>query len=167
MQDLTDSQASPPDEWVTLTSRSSMWEASALRLHFESSGVAVIMPDEYSSTMGYGVGRFYGGIRLQVPKSQLQEAHTLMKEWEASRHPAPLECPVCNSQNIVMPDRLKGIFISILFFGLGSMFYPALFLGIIFPIVTFVSVLLWWLGFWEWCKCRDCKHKWKIKKHAP
>jgi len=172
MQDLTENQATPPDEWVTLTTRSAVFSAISeindLRLWLETNGVEVFLPDEI--TAGMDPLRLYamGGMRLQVPKSQIQNAHTLMKEWEASHdsvknaitedspewqtplpqtpQPAPnVFCPYCHSSNVVyMQDSC-----------LRELFY-FLFLGFFY--LYHVN------QYGRRLECRDCRLTWRERE---
>ena len=166
MQDLTDSQASPPDEWVFLTKRYSQGEAHELQLLLESNGVNVFVLDK-TPVMWYGVGATHGGVQIHVPKSQLQQAFHLVKNWDAENKPLPppLECPVCHSKKVNQSGALGAIVCAVFACVFAYMFCVD-FLAVLIPGLIVIFTLLWWFDVWSRCKCRDCKHAWKIKKHA-
>ena len=133
----------PAEEWATLTRRSLLRDADALRLHLESNGITVFVPDEYTATANFLLVNAMNGVRLQVPKAELRQAHALMKEWEASLLLVSAQCPACHSHHVAYaPDKRNPLLIA---------------LSMIFWIFQSDDVSL---------ECRDCKHTWKAKKES-
>ena len=185
----------PADEWVTLTTRSSMWssirEINALRLWLETNGIMVFLPDEFTTTMDWFWLIALGGIRLQVPKSQLAEAQSLMREWEASRKltsanskdaitedaiewQKPLSvasntCPSCHSQNTRdVPNQGLLVLFALFIFTLLLLFLGSLLLMIFWaPFIVAAFFVFWHHAGWKYFECCHCKHTWKEREEPP
>ena len=154
MQDLTESQTIPHDEWVTLTTLASWKDVETLRLRLETNDIMVFIPDQLA--MSYPGFNALGGIRVQIPKPEYEEARSIMKEWEASLLSVSATCPACNSQNAGYARNRRNPFVIALLIFLGMAFLPLVFLlGVFYLFFERGKMRL---------ECRECKHIWKVRK---
>jgi hypothetical protein len=83
-----ESEAKRRADLVTLATFWSAPEAHVVCTRLESEGIEAIVTDELATTSGLGLGNLTGGVRVEVPETQLTEARDIM---ESCRHSAAPE----------------------------------------------------------------------------
>jgi len=68
---------------VTVFSSSNHMEAGVVRGYLESHGISVSVRDEHTGALRNYLGEIVGGIKIQVPSDQVQDALALLHSQEA------------------------------------------------------------------------------------
>src|ERR1700756_2001014 len=102
------------EELVTISKFLSLGEAKLAQGKLVSAGVSAFLCDENMHAMNWHMGMALGGIRLQVPDSQVVRALEVLDDFEAEETECPLAdedeepeeteevacCPECESLEI-------------------------------------------------------------------
>lgn len=110
-------------------------QANLARLRLGTEGIEAFIEDEYLTTVDPLLMPALGGVKLRVPKDDLQAAFSILRAHAQAVAEVPAHCPRCNSA-----DTLRGkhfAFLAVLFFS--------------FP---FGSAR-------RWVRCQSCKHAWR------
>lgn len=85
---------------VTVLKCGQVWEAEIVRERLEAAGLkAFVQGGETATSLSY-VGVALGGVRVQVPADQEEQARALLEEDERQQATAgPWKCPRCNEPN--------------------------------------------------------------------
>src|SRR5271165_4963125 len=95
-----------PEELVTIARFFTLGEAKVAQGRLSSEGISVFVCDEHTHAINWHMGAAFGGIRLQVPDSQLVRALEVLEgfqpdepEEEEETEEVPC-CPECESLEI-------------------------------------------------------------------
>jgi hypothetical protein len=95
-----------PDEMVTIAKFSNLAEAKLAEGKLTSAGIAAFVCDENMHAINWHMGMAFGGIRLQVPDSQLVRALEILDDFSTEEDEDDGEmddvacCPECESLEI-------------------------------------------------------------------
>jgi|SRR5271165_5383737 len=96
-----------PEELVTIAKFYSLGEAKLAQGKLSSEGISVFVCDEHMHAIGWHMGAAFGGIRLQVPDSQVIRALEILEGFEPDEREDEEEeieevpcCPECESIDI-------------------------------------------------------------------
>ena len=67
-----------PENLVTVTRCMAPAEAYAIKVHLESAGIHVFLADEFTVTMDWLLSNAVGGIKVQVPETELAQASEIL-----------------------------------------------------------------------------------------
>lgn len=143
------------DGWVKVISFVYPHEAHLAKAFLESSGIDVIIKDEFTVQVNNFYSNAIGGVKLFVESDKVDEALLLLQdggyiEINKTDEKEQIEvfskeyeklCPYCQSTNIVKKSTAGYIFI-----------LSILFLGFPFPFLQ------------RKYYCYDCSKEWKVKK---
>ena len=95
------------EELVTIAKFFSLGEAKLVQGKLSSEGISAFLCDEHTHAINWHMGAAFGGIRLQVPDSQIIRALEILdgfepgepEEGEEDTEEAPC-CPECDSLEI-------------------------------------------------------------------
>lgn len=130
-----------PDKLVTLRLYNSRFEAQLVRAELETLEIDVFVPDEHTIGVNWQWLNLLGGVKLQVPETQVEAANEALL---AERNPHDMPegatnlCGVCGSANTQYSLARKAAILTWLV--LGAPLFP----------VASKQV------------CGDCGHKWKL-----
>ena len=133
LRDLPD--PSGARQLVVVASAFNPIEAHLIRMRLEQAGFEVHMADENLPGLHYGWGIAAGGVKVLVSGADAAAALTLLAEPPL---PIVLECPACESHNVIHETRLQR----------GMTISAALLLGSPVPQIRHSS------------RCSDCAHVW-------
>ena len=134
-----------PDRFVTVGTFATAAEAHVAKTRLESDGIDCLLADESLLSLHWLYATAKGGLRLQVPEKDFQDAIKSLNrvssnetvQWQTKVLDKP-ECPQCRTTNVYF-DRHAG---------------PLSYLAQVFPrLVKFLS-----RGRWV---CRECGSQWK------
>lgn len=133
-----------PDVLVTIGSYSTPYEANLVRSELEAFEVDAILVDVYTVSINWLWSNALGGIKVQVPESEANEAQRIL-EMQPDNEPDEQDlaevvvfiCPVCGSANIHYFLDKRGAFLTWLILGI--------------PVIPPISKMA----------CADCGSKWK------
>lgn len=142
------------DGWVKVISFVYPHEAHLAKAYLESSGIDVIIKDEFTVQVNNFYSNAIGGVKLFVELDKVDEALFLLKdggyiEINKTEDKEQIEsfsgehkklCPYCQSTNIVQKSRAGYVFV-----------LSILFLGFPFPFLQ------------KRYYCYDCSKEWKVK----
>lgn len=98
-----------PEELVTIANFLNLGEAKLAQGKLVSAGVSAFVCDENMHAMNWHIGMALGGIRLQVPDSQVVRAMEVLDDFEPEEYRAEEDdeemeevacCPECESLEI-------------------------------------------------------------------
>ena len=95
-----------PEELVTIAKFYSLGEAKLAQGKLASEGISAFLCDEHMHAINWHMGAAFGGIRLQVPDSQVVRALEVLEGFRAGRLAEEEEteevpcCPECESLEI-------------------------------------------------------------------
>ena len=136
------------DPLVNISSYRDLQDAYLAKGRLESEGVKVFLRNEHTIGVQWLYSTALGGVKLDVPESQVQQAVSILKEDHSEEitdqhlngsSDINGTCPKCNSTNTLYYDRARK--------------YSAISLMLSFPLVLFGKRY----------KCLDCNHIWKPK----
>jgi len=131
---------------VNISSYRDLQDAYLAKGKLESEGIQTFLRNEHTIGIQWLYSTALGGVKLDVPKSQVQEALKILEEDDsneitdqdnAGSSDNQNTCPNCNSSNIQFSDRAR--------------IFGAISLMIGFPLVLFGKRY----------KCLKCHHVWK------
>ena len=122
---------------MTVKTYGGLPEAEVAPSVLEQNGILAHLPDRNVASVAWYLTRAVGGIRLQVPESELESARLLLGERDDALEEGGVDvCPECGS---------------------GDVFRPAsLIVGIAGWALTGIPLLLLRRSRY----CRQCRHKW-------
>ncbi len=122
---------------VTVKTYDSLPEAEVGRSVLEQNGILAHLPDRHVVFAAWYLTRAVGGIRVQVPESEVDAARALLGERDEILDEGGVDlCPECGS---------------------GDVFRPAsLLVGVLVTSLTGIPLL--WRRRSRYC--RQCRHKW-------
>jgi hypothetical protein len=122
---------------VTVKTYDNLPEAEVGRSILEQNGIPAHLPDRNVAVAAWHLTRAVGGIRLQVPESELEVARELLGERNETLEDGGVDvCPECGS---------------------GDVFRPAsLLVGVLVTSLTGIPLLMRRRSRY----CRQCRHKW-------
>ena len=94
------------EELVTIAKFFSLGEAKVAQGKLSSEGISVFVCDEHTHAINWHMGAAFGGIRLQVPESQLVRALEILDGFEPDQAEEDEDteevpcCPECESLEI-------------------------------------------------------------------
>ena len=94
------------DELVTITKFFSLGEAKLAQGKLSSEGISAFVCDEHMHAINWHMGAAFGGLRLQVPDSQVVRALEILDGFEPEKSDEDEEmeevpcCPECESLEI-------------------------------------------------------------------
>ncbi len=136
------------DSLVNIASYRDLPDAYLVKGKLESEGISVFLRNEHTIGVQWLYSNALGGVKLDVPESQVEQAHNILKEDyteeitdqdQNESTDADGTCPICNSTNTQYYDRARKF---------GAITY-----------LTGLPLLL----FGKRYQCLDCKHVWKPK----
>ena len=97
-----------PEELVTIAKFFSLGEAKLAQGKLSSEGISAFLCDEHTHAINWHMGAAFGGIRLQVPDSQVIRALEVLEGFEPDEHVEEEDeeteevpcCPECESLEI-------------------------------------------------------------------
>lgn len=88
------------DKLVTVRRCGPIWQAEMIRDRLEAAGLRAFVQGSESNRMLSHVGTALGGVRVQVPASELETAREVLLADERQRATAgPWQCPRCDEPN--------------------------------------------------------------------
>ena len=105
------------NDWITIMTFTYPHESYVIRGALESEGIQTFLKDELTIQIDNFLSNAIGGVRLQVPKDQVEDAVKLLKENGYLKEENPkkplvevleptnkeiTECPFCKSDNFSM-----------------------------------------------------------------
>lgn len=131
-----------PDRLVTIGAYSTPFEASLVRGRLEAFDIDATLVDAETVSVNWLWSNLLGGIKVQVPESDVEEAlHLLSSEWsdepDLQDAAETAICPNCGSPATEYLLDKRGSFLTLLLLG--------------FPLLPAVSKR----------ECADCGHRWK------
>ena len=100
-----------PEELVTIAKFFSLGEAKLAQGKLASEGISAFLCDEHTHAINWHMGAAFGGIRLQVPDSQMVRALEVLEGFQPDESAEEEEteevpcCPECESLEIREVDR--------------------------------------------------------------
>jgi DNA-directed RNA polymerase subunit RPC12/RpoP len=85
-----------PDDLVTVAAYRQVIDASVMKSVLDGHGVECWLADENMVTMDWMYSDFIGGVKLQVRRSDLEDARRILKEGAITEEGMP--CPACGSK---------------------------------------------------------------------
>ncbi len=128
------------EKLVTIGSYSTPFEANMVKSQLESAGIPAFIADEYTIGMNWLYSNALGGVKVQVPESQVCEAKEFLAteaETSATHEISTTTCPRCGSKNTEDFLDKRGSFLTWVLLGL-PLLIPS-----------------------KKKKCSDCGHRWK------
>jgi len=95
-----------PEELVTIAKFFSLGEAKLAQGKLSSEGISAFLCDEHTHAINWHMGAAFGGIRLQVPDSQVVRALEVLEGFQPDESAEEEEteevqcCPECESLEI-------------------------------------------------------------------
>lgn len=92
------------DRYLTARAFSTLWEATVAQSKLEAEGISVFLKDGYTVNMNWLYSNALGGVKLQVPEENLDQAREILSEivvdseGEPDIGDTPL-CPRCENKN--------------------------------------------------------------------
>lgn len=128
--------------WVTLQRYTYPHEAHPLKLRLESEGIRTFLADAHTIGVDPLLSIATGGVRLQVPIEQIEEAQAIMNSEFVSESEIPerRRCPDCSSEEVHYTRITKNPFL-----------LAIIVLGIPLPFLTR-----------KWV-CRSCNYQWDAR----
>ena len=130
-----------PDTLVTIGLYSSLFEAHLARAELETFEIDASLSDEYTIGVNWQWRNLLGGVRLQVPESQAEEANGVLQA-ERVEHDIPEAidplCGKCGSDDTHYILARRGAILTWLVLGV--------------PIIPVASKQV----------CANCGHRWKL-----
>jgi len=133
---------------VNVASYRDLQDAYLVKGKLESEGIQVFLRNEHTIGIYWLYSNALGGIKLDVPESQVQQAQNIIEEDRTEEITNLIfddkidpngKCPICNSTNTQFYDRTRK--------------FAAISCLIGLPLLLFGRRY----------KCLDCKHVWKPK----
>lgn len=122
------------DEWRTIASFTSPWDAHIAKGRLEVEGIPVFIAHEHHVWAGWIYSQALGGVKLQVPMSRMAEAERIVAEHLAGAfeqylpdEPAPETtnaCPRCGSARVRNRIPWPILLALILSLGILSIIWP-------------------------------------------
>jgi hypothetical protein len=131
-----------PDQLVTIGSYSTPYEASLVRGELEAFNIDATLADENTVSINWLWSNALGGVKVQVPESEVAEALGVLRTGESDEPdgqdmPQATLCPVCGSADTHYYLDKRGSFLTWLVLGI--------------PVMPAISKR----------ECAGCGHKWK------
>jgi len=146
--DLQNKEQKEIDPIVNISSYRDLQDAYLAKGKLESEGIKVFLKNEYTIGVQWLYSGALGGVKLDVPKSQAQQALDILREDKSEEIIKQSNnrniknndvCPICKSTNIQYYERSRKF---------GAL-----------TLLTGIPLIL----FGKRYKCLDCNHKWKPK----
>lgn len=129
---------------VTIAQYRDLPEAGLAKSKLEASGIACFLDNEYTVGANWLYSNALGGVKLNVPDEDAEEAKAIIEEIPEALTPEESEgilpasaCPACGSTEIEPQNYTRR--------------FAALTLLITFPLFLF----------WKRYHCKSCGHRWK------
>jgi hypothetical protein len=131
-----------PEGLVSIGSYSTLYEANLVKSELEAFGVEGQLRDTCAINMNWLWSNALGGIKLQVPESQADEARLILEAEPEEEIDAPVAeavCPGCGGCNTRYYLDKRGSFLTWLILGV--------------PVIPAFSRMV----------CADCSRKWRSR----
>lgn len=134
---------------VTVATFTEPWEAHIFRLRLEAEGMFAVVAHEHHVWANWPYAMALGGVKVQVPPSELERALAVERRCRAGDYRAELEaefgqldgdsCPRCGARQVTSRRSMPQ---------LALLIASAWFAGLIFPLRSSVH------------RCGSCRAKW-------